>query len=289
MEEATELVLALVDFFWFRGFMVEAREWMDKFVAIEMPASSLRARLLQKSGWYARTAGDFKKADMLLHRALKMAKEIGDLNRASWALGDLGMSARDQGDNSQSIRYFTDGLRFARESGEERAIGVHLYNLAESNELIGELNIARGLWEQGLGLFRAENDKTHIAWGLEGLAGTAYLAKDLTGALKFHLESLNIKVEVMDKLGFAYSLEGLAQVAAAEEEPERAAILWGAASHLREALHVLLEPSREGLYTSLIPGTREQIGEKLFDEFWKKGETMKLEEAIQFALSGASR
>jgi predicted ATPase/transcriptional regulator with XRE-family HTH domain len=284
VEEALELVLALLDFFWFRGFMVEAREWMDKFVAIEMPASPRRALLLQKSGWYARTSGDFHKADRLLLRALEMAKEIGDVNRASWALGDLGLSARDQGDNEQSIRYFIDGLSLARQSGEARAIGVKLYDLAESYELLGNLNKARDLWEQGLSLFRAEGDQTHIAWGLEGMAGAAYLAKDLGGALKFHLESLNIKVEVMDRLGIAYSLEGLAQVAAADEEPEHAAVLWGAAKHLRETLNVILEPSREDRYTSLIPRTREQIGQTRFEELWKKGEKMKLEEAIEFAL-----
>jgi hypothetical protein len=91
-------------------------------------------------------------------------------------------------------------------------------------------------------------------------------------------------MEVMDRLGIAYSLEGLAQVAAANEEPERAAILWGAASHLREAMKVILDPSREEIYTSLIPRTRAQIGETRFDELWKKGKTMKVEEAIEYAL-----
>jgi non-specific serine/threonine protein kinase len=284
VEEAIELVLALVDFFWFRGFMMEAREWMDKFVAVEMPASSLRALLLQKAGWYARTSGDFKKADMLLNRALEMAREIGDVNRASWALGDLGLSARDQGDNEQSILYFTEGLSLARQSGEARAIGVKLYDLAESYELLGDVNAARSLWEQGLSLFRAEGDKTHIAWGIEGLAGVAYLKRDFPSALKFHLESLRIKANVMDKLGIAYSLEGLAQVAAAEEEPERAAILWGAADSLREAMHMPSDPSRADLYTSLMPGTREQIGEKRFEQSWEKGKRMELKDAIEYAL-----
>jgi predicted ATPase/DNA-binding XRE family transcriptional regulator len=285
VEAATELVLALVDFFWFRGFLGEAREWMDKLVGIEMPSTSLRARLLQKSGWYARAAGEFNRADLLLQRAVEMAKEIGDLNRASWALGDLGLSAREQGENQQSMQYFSEGLSFARQSGEARAIGVCLYGLAEGYEIHRDLTKARELWEQGLSLFRTEGDKTHIGWGLEGLAGTAFMAKDFATARAFHLESLKIKVEVMDKLGFAYSLEGLAQVAAAEEEPERAAVLWGAAWHLRQTLHVVLEPSRERLYNSLIPEARAQIGNERFDELWKKGKTMKLEEAIQYALN----
>jgi len=289
IESTTELILALTDFFWFRGFTAEAREWMDQLLGIEMPASPLRALLLQKSGWYARVSGDFKKADMILHRALGMAKEIGDWNRAAWALMDLGLSTRDQGDNPQSIRYFTEGLTFARQSGEDRAIGACLYSLAESYELLRDLNRARDLFEQGLSLFRAEGDKTHIAWGLEGLAGAAYLANDLVGALKFHLESLNIKVEVMDRLGIAYSLEGLAQIAAAGEETERAAILWGAANHLRETMNIPLDPSRAELYTSLIPRTREQIGDVAFEEAWKRGRAMTLEEAIAFALTLANK
>ena len=283
-EKAMRMVLSVLDFYWFRGFTVEGREWMDRFIAVEMPASPLHALLLQKAGWFARANGDFKIADTLLKRALDMAKDVGDWNRAAWALGDLGLSARDQGDKQQSIRYFTQGLKFARQSGEDRAIGVLLFNLAESYELLEDLNKAEDLWEQGLNLFREAGDKTHIAWGLEGLAGTAYLAKDVASALKFHLESLRIKVEVMDRLGIAYSLEGLAQVAAAAE-PERASILWGAASRLREIINIPVDPSREVLYTALIPNTREQLGEQVFDTAWKRGEVMKLDEAIEYALS----
>ena len=147
-----------------------------------------------------------------------------------------------------------------------------------------ELDISRRTWEQGLNILRREGDQTHIAWGLEGIAGTAYLAKDFASALQFHLESLKIKVEVMDKLGIAYSLEGLAQVAAAQETSQRAAILWGAANHLRETMNIPLESSREHIYTSLIPITRSRIGDEAFAEAWKKGETMKLEEAIEYAL-----
>jgi hypothetical protein len=88
----------------------------------------------------------------------------------------------------------------------------------------------------------------------------------------------------MDRLGIAYSLEGLAQVAAAAE-PERASILWGAASRLREIINIPVDPSREVLYTALIPNTREQLGEQVFDTAWKRGEIMKLDEAIEYALS----
>ena len=283
VEKGTELILPILDFYWFRGYATEAREWMDKFLEIESPASQRRALMLQKAGWLTRASGDFEKADVLLKRALEMSREIGDKNCAARALMDLGLSVRDQGDNEQAISYFWEALKLVQESGNNQGIGNCMYYLAHS--YAHDLDRSMLLWEQGLNIHRANGDKTHIAWGLEGLAGVAYLKRDFASALKFHLESLSIKVEVMDKVGIAYSLEGVAQVVAANEEPERAAILWSAANHLREAMNVLLERSREEVYTSLIPQARQQIGDEAFDEAWKKGETMKLEDAIEYALT----
>ena len=283
-EQGAALILPILDFYWYRGFSGEARDWMDKFLESQAPASRARALLLQKAGWLTRAGGDFERADVLLNRALEMARETGDQNRAAWALMDLGLSARDQGDPQRAISFFLQALTFAKESGENRAVGVCLYDLAESYTLAANLNTARNLWEQGLALFRAEGDKAHIAWGLEGLAGTAYLAQNYAEALDFHLESLKCKADVMDKLGLAYSLEGLAQVTAAMKPSKRAAVLWGAANDLRESMNVPLEPSRENMYTSLIPMTRSQIGEEAFDQAWKKGKDMTVQEAIEFAL-----
>ena len=288
-EKGAGLILPILDFYWYRGFAAEAREWMDRFLEIDSPASPVRALLFQKAGWLTRASGDFRKADILLERALEMALEIGDKNRAAWALMDLGLSVRDQGNHERAISLFTQALSFARETQENRAIGVCLYNLAESYDLAARLDISAKLWEQGLNLFRAEDDKTHIAWGLEGLAGTSYLANDYAGALQFHLESLQCKVDVMDKLGIAYSLEGLAQVAAARASWERAAVLWGAANRLRETMDVPLEPAREDLYTSLTPRTRAQLGEDAFDRARKAGRAMTLQEAIEFARTSTDR
>ena len=283
-EKGAGMILAIVDFYWFRGFTAEARVWMDKFLATAMPKSPLHALLLQKAGWFARGSGDFTKADKLLKQALEMAREIGDKNRASWALGDLGLSARDQGNSTQALSYFSESLTLARESGEIRAIGVALFNLAESHELAGNPDVSMSLWEQGLQLFREQGDKTHIAWGVEGLAGAAFLSGDFASALEFHIESLKTKVEVMDKLGIAYSLDGLAQVAAAEGEAERAAILWGAADQLRTMMNTPPDPSRRAVYASLIPSARVQLGEELFNSAWAEGQAMTVELGITFAL-----
>jgi hypothetical protein len=86
----------------------------------------------------------------------------------------------------------------------------------------------------------------------------------------------------MDKLGIAYSFEGLAQ-AAARQQPERAAVLWGAAEQLRQAIGIPIDPSRHSIYTSLVPAARESMGAERFAEAWARGWTLSLEAAIAFA------
>ena len=89
----------------------------------------------------------------------------------------------------------------------------------------------------------------------------------------------------MDKMGITYSLETCAQLAAAQKQFRRAAVLWGSAEQLRYTLKQLPDPLREKLDTSLIPATRAQLGEETFAEAWAEGRKLKMQEAIEYALT----
>ena len=152
--------------------------------------------------------------------------------------------------------------------------------------LAGETAAAKALWEQGLVLFRQEGDKGHISWGLEGLGGLAFLEKRFEEANTLHKESLKYKAEVMNKLGIAFSFDGLAQVAAAQGNSQRAAMLWGAAEQLRRLLGTPVDPSRQNVFTSLIPTARQALGLELFEQQWQKGRSLSLEQGVNYALGG---
>ncbi len=62
------------------------------------------------------------------------------------------------------------------------------------------------------------------------------------------------------------------------------AVLLGAAEPLRQTLNLLLFPSNEKLYISLIPDARAQLGEEVFAAAWADGRKMKMQDAINFAL-----
>jgi non-specific serine/threonine protein kinase len=284
VDHATCLMGLLADYAFYRGYVMEALEWFNKLLTYDLPPTRGRALGFQKAGFLTRVHGDFDQAVQFLEQALAISREIGDKERESFALLDLGIAARDMGKADEVIPYFSTALSLLQESGQTRGILNTYYLLAETYMQRQELAKARSYWEHGLQLSRKMNDKSFIAWGLEGMADTAFLEGQAKQARMLHMESLKSKLEVMDKAGMAYSFEGLAQ-AAALEEPEHAAILWGAADQLRTLLNLPMDPSRADIYTSLIPSTREQIGDELFDEAWKKGNAMTLDEAIQFALT----
>jgi hypothetical protein len=189
------------------------------------------------------------------------------------------------GKTEEVIPDFSKALSLFQGLGDNRGMLYSYYQLATTYMQRRDLTKARSFWEHGLELARTINDKSFIAWGLEGMADTAILESQAGQAKMLHMESLKSKLEVMDKPGIPYSLEGLAQAAALEEEPEHAAILWGAAEGLRILLNLPLDPSRADIYTSLIPTTREQIGDEEFDRAWNTGKAMTWQEAIDFARS----
>jgi len=285
-EKALQMLIPLLDFYWYRGYGMEAREWLRRLLAVEMPPSSIRAAGFQKAGWLARGSGNYDLALLYLNQAVAIAREIQDKDRIAWSLSDLGITLRDQGHLAQVIPTLSEALLLFQEVGVRRGIGSTLYILAETRMLARETAAAKALWEQGLALFRQEGDKGHISWGLEGLGGLAFLEKRFEEANTLHKESLKHKAEVMNKLGIAFSFDGLAQVAAAQGNSQRAAILWGAAEQLRRLLGTPVDPSRQSLFTSLIPMVRQALGLELFQQRWEQGQRLSLAQAVNYALGG---
>jgi predicted ATPase/DNA-binding XRE family transcriptional regulator len=268
-----------------RGYLSEGSEWMKQLLAAHTASTPARARALLLAGDFARYRGDYAGQAVFIRESLALARKLGDKKQIAWALMEMGLVERDFRHYPEAIPLLTESLAMFQGLHENLWVCRTSFLLAEiyiSNE---NLEAAKPLWEQGLKLCREENDKWQIAWGLEGLGHVERLEGRLERARQFYTESLNLKAGVMDKSGTIYSLEAFAQLAAAQKQFKRAAVLWGAAEQLRQTLNLLLVPSREQLYTSLISDARAQLGEEIFREAWAEGRAMKMQKAIDYALN----
>ncbi len=189
--------------------------------------------------------GDLDAAKALLEENLKLTRQLDDPNAIGWALNHRGHVAQLQGDYKQAIRLHEASLQPFRRLGQ-RHLG-HVW----AHQSLGETYLAEG---------EAPRAASHFAEAL-------VMARDLG-----------------DRAATAWCLAGLAGAAAANEEPERAAWLWGAAEALRQSVGVREAPAAQATHERLKALAREQIGPAAFAAQWAAGAAVPVSEAIERAL-----
>ena len=99
-------------------------------------------------------------------------------------------------------------------------------------------------------------------------------------------ESLTIAGDLKDPVVTVWALEGFAELAIPKQAPMRAATIWGAAARLREKIGIPIPLNEEADYMRAVAATRVALGDDGFDEAWREGSTMTLDDAVRYALGG---
>jgi hypothetical protein len=107
---------------------------------------------------------------------------------------------------------------------------------------------------------------------------------DFARALDLLRESLALRQELGDRRTLPDNLEELADAFGAQQHPERAARLLGAAEALREVIHMPVRSSDQSDYQRIVGIARAQLDEATFAAAWAEGRAMTPEQAIDFAL-----
>ena len=97
-------------------------------------------------------------------------------------------------------------------------------------------------------------------------------------------QGLALSQTLGDQASIAWCLSGLGSVAALDEEPTRAAWLWGAAESLRQSIGCRPAPATRATYERAMTQARAQLGEEAFAVAWAEGRALTVEQAIAEAL-----
>ena len=120
--------------------------------------------------------------------------------------------------------------------------------------------------------------------GLCNLGWIALLQGDLGRAADLYRESLSLSWDAGLNPLVQMALEGFACVAGAKGEAERAALLWGAAQALHETKNIPRDIDFLAEADARISAVRSGMGEEAWEEAWRKGRVMTLDEAVSYAL-----
>jgi predicted ATPase/class 3 adenylate cyclase len=288
-----------------------------------LSSPTLAKVLFAKGNLLLELGADHRQANTLLEESLAQFQELGDITWTVRAVSLLGWAASRAGDLDRSVALREQAVALARDEADEWNLAMALGNLGGSLWKVGDYARARAALEESLLLYRALGELEGIAFALCGLGlltlgegdykrASSMLEEALVLARKVgHLpdtgryladlgvvvlheaeydravalfeESLRLARQVEDDLLTGQCLWGMAVLAAAHGRPVRAACLWGAAATLRYALvvpSVVARPLEERL---LVPA-RERLESDTFDAEWAKGQAMRREDAIAYAL-----
>jgi hypothetical protein len=132
------------------------------------------------------------------------------------------------------------------------------------------------------------SNRSRLIWSLNYLGTMGRYDGDVQAAQAFHIRSLTIGRELAYYRGIAACLESVAGLAAVRQQPDRAARLCGAAESLRARVGYLRRPFDQADLQATLAAARAALGPEAFAAAWSEGRATSLDQAVQYASSGAT-
>jgi predicted ATPase/DNA-binding SARP family transcriptional activator len=230
-EIALDLAGSLINFWYFRGYLGEAREWFEAALALRdaLPRKDLtRAKALFGAGSMAFGQGDYVAARARLEESVALGRRLGDEGRPvlANALTRLGIVMELLGDHHAGRSLFEEGLAIYREVGDRWGLALGLYSAAMTTFFVHPDSASlRSMFEESLALFQALGDKWGISMVLSGLGHLDAQQGEYASARSRFEESLAMLRQEGDRWWMAHLLAGLGVVLQAQGDAERAAVV----------------------------------------------------------------
>ena len=270
-----------------RAHLTEAREWFCGLLDVipRDQAKRDRARALSAVGNIALYQRDHDEAERLFRESLALFRELDDVRGSAYVQTNLALLAVRRGQYADAEPLLAECATLARTVDDAHLLAVNLGNLAVVVHARADGDKAATLFEESLTLARGDGDSFLTSQVLSARGRAECRDGNLKSAEASFVESLTIAGNLMDPDAAAEALEGFAELAVAKHAPKRAATILGAAAHLREETGLALPVPEEREHKRVVEATRAALGDDAFDQAWREGSAMDLEEAVRYALS----
>jgi tetratricopeptide (TPR) repeat protein len=248
-------------------------------------ASETKLNLLSCLGWVAWEREGYDQAKQLFEEGLALSREMSDTWWLATSLSNLAVVSHFLGNSEKATELYEQSMVLFREQGDKRRLATCLNNLAMVMCSQGDLGRAGKLIEEPVALLRELGARGVASIGVCNLGWIALLQDDLGRAAELYRESLTLSWDTGVNPVVQRTLEGFACVAGAEGDAERAVQLWGAAQSLHETKGIPRDIDFLSEADARISAVRSGMGEETWEEAWRKGQAMTLDEAVSYALA----
>jgi predicted ATPase len=275
---------ALWLFWWARSLLPEAVAWMEEVLSIgESLSTEERAMATQALGVSAFTQGDDVRAVPNLRSGVALGRELGDLRGMATALIALAAAVAQTEGATRGEEMAREAVAAFRELEDAWGIASALGVLGRILNLAGRSKEAVPVLEESVADAREVGQQSLLGLSLLNLGLGRLGMADLKGARVTLRESLGLLARVGNREITAGAVEALAAVSAQGGDPERAAVLFGAAEGVRSSVGALVwapeRPSHDRTEASL----RQALGGEGFEARFAEGAALSIPEALELS------
>ena len=282
VEFGLQLASALYLFWLMRGYLSEGLAQMGDFLSPSERTilATTRAEALDHAGMLARYQGNLKHAHELIAESLSLRRALGERHGVADCLSNLGFVVLHEGNFAQARELYSEALSIHQELENQQGIADSLSHLALMSFYEGDYESAQAMDESSLAIWRGLGDQQGISWALHRLGNVKLHQAKYTLARHLFKESLGISNEISFKWGIAYSVEGLGSVAACTGQAERAILLAGSASTIRQGIGIPLSAVAQADFERILAPAWKMLGEEAAEEVWSKGLNLTIEQTV---------
>jgi predicted ATPase/transcriptional regulator with XRE-family HTH domain len=229
--------------------------------------------------WVALLQGDYTAMHTPLAEAVALFREAGDVWGLATSLCTAGIAAL-QVDDPAARDLFEESLALFRTLDDTWGLARTANCLGEMARAKGDDERAAAFYEESLARYRALGQWNTAAIVIHNLGYIAEHRDEPRRAVACFAEGLRLHAEHGDRRGIASCLAGVAGAVGLLEQPERAALLFGAAQALFETTGAAMDPIDRMDYDRYLASVRSQLGEAAFSTAWAVGRALPLDQAI---------
>jgi predicted ATPase/class 3 adenylate cyclase len=296
-QTAIGLGFAVWRFWQKRGHLLEARRRLDAMASQPWSREDpvLRARLVEALGGVCWWQADIPSMRLAYHEAVELWRSMEDRAELANALYNYsfafsvpeqpGDDVRDNDPNGDGAAALAEALRLYEELGDVRGVANVRWGIGNTQYFSDGGDAGVEQFQLALEGFRAVGDKTMEAWSLHML-GSALLRTGQRDASRPHLKhALRHFFDAGDAAGMTLSLDDLSSQALADDDPVRAARLWGAARTLTAATGAMLAGFTDSWIEQQVrPNVRVALDAADLERGAREGAAMSVDEAVAYGL-----
>lgn len=265
------------------GALSEALEAVETATEHDGDRSTSRVTLLWLSAWIAINQGNFDFARQRASDCRRLAQLIGDQRGMINALQYLGQAELMAGDSTAAERHCRRAVTLARSSSEDHLLATSLVRHAQALDAQKDSQGARSALMESIAISERAGERWCRGFALWNLALIDEAEGKPAEGMSHAQEMLSAKTVFEDVVGMGRAVEIMAWCAADLHQPERSAVLLGAASEVWERTGAVLPTYLLARREVCLRRVVEALGESQAATLQRNGRSMNPAQAIAWS------